>query len=371
MALIVAMDDDETIRTLIATALRAEGYEVLEAANGEAGLALVRQHAPDLVVSDVNMPVMDGFAMLAALRANPAIQSTPVILLTSLHERANVRHGMTRGADDYLTKPLVFDELREAVAAQLDKQLMRQSAHNHAVDTAIDLALENQKQWLTRLYEDKLLAELGERWPTAESSLEDQKFSSATVLFVDVANFPALAEKLSSSELSEVVRQFYNNASDTLHLFGAYHMQFVGEGLLAVFVDSTDTHTVNNGLRATKTALGLIDSARRVQGFLDKHFPGRSLPRFEVCVGLNSGAVTLTKLHDPLRGKSQVLPVGDTVSACLQLQKQASKAGWKIAGGAALLQAVAGTVKTGRRKAFDEPLRSSTLDGIEVLGLAL
>ncbi len=371
MALIVAMDDDEVIRTLIAAALRAEGYEVLEAENGVTGLALVRQNAPDLVISDVNMPVMDGFTMLQALRAEPAIQATPVILLTSLQERADVRSGMNSGADDYLTKPLVFDELRAAAAAQLNKQLMRQSLQNQAVGTAIDTALQQQKQQLSRLYEQKLLAELGEKWPTAESLVEDKKFTRATVLFVDVLNFSALAEKLSSTELSEVVHQFYNNAGDTVYLFGAYHMQFVGEGLLAVFVDSTDTNTVNNGLRAAKAALGLIGSAHRVQGFLVNHFPGRALPRFEVSVGLNFGTVTLARLQDPLWGKSQTLPVGDTVSTTLLLQKQASKAGWRIAASTTLLNEVGDIVKTGRRKRFLLPGRNNAVDGMELLGLSL
>ena len=371
MALIVAIDDDETIRELIAAALRFEGYEVLEANNGAAGLAMVRDHRPDLVVSDVNMPEMDGFTMLHALRADPSIQATPVILLTSLQEREHVRSGMTSGADDYLTKPIVFDELREAAAAQLNKQLMRQSAQAKATDTAIAAALDTQKKQLGRLYEEKLLSELGDKWPTAESAVEDRKFANAAVLFVDVVNFAALTEKLSSTELSAVVRQFYNNAGDTVYLFGAYHMQFVGEGLLAVFVDSTDTETVNSSLRATRAALGLIDAAQRVQVFLVSHFPGRTLPRFEVSVGLNSGPVTLARLEDPLRGKSQILPVGDTVSASLLLQKQAHQAGWKIAASASLLREVAGSVKTGRRKRFSLAGRSSAMDAAELLGLSL
>jgi CheY-like chemotaxis protein len=370
MALIAVIDDDEAIRELIAAALRFEGYEVVEAEDGVAGLAMVRDDRPDLVVSDVNMPRMDGFAMLQALHADPAIQETPVILLTSLQERENVRTGMTSGADDYLTKPIDFDELREAVAAQLNKQLMRQSAQARAVGTAITAALTTQKKQLSRLYEEKLLAELGDKWPTADAMVEDSKFANATVLFVDVVNFPALAEKLTSSELSEVVRQFYNNAGDTVYLFGAYHMQFVGEGLLAVFVDSTDTDTVNSGLRATKAALGLIDSAQRVQGFLVSHFTDRKLPRFEVTVALHSGAVTLAKLDDPLRGKSQILPVGDTVSACLLLQKQAHDAGWKIAGSTSLLHEVADTIRTGRRKRFALPGRTSAIDAAELLGLS-
>ena len=371
MALIVVIDDDEAIRTLIAAALRLEGYEVAEADNGASGLALVRSNAPDLVVSDVNMPVMDGFAMLQALRTDPAIQATPVILLTSLQERAHVRAGMTSGADDYLTKPLVFGELLEATAAQLNKQLMRQSVQQQAVGAAVGEALKEQEKKLGRLYEKRMLAELADKWPSAQALVTDRRFSSASVLFVDVVNFPALAEKLSSTELSEVVREFYKNAGDTLYLFGVFHMQFVGEGLLAVFVDSTDTDTVNHGLRATRAALGLIDAAQRVQGFLLSHFAERSLPRFEICVGLNSGPVTLAKLEDPLWGNAQVLPVGDSVSTTLQLQKQATSAGWKIAASATLLREVAGAVKTGRRKRFSLPGRSGAVDGTELLGSVL
>lgn len=145
MALVVAIDDDETIRELVAAALRFEGYEVMEADNGAAGLALVRDYRPDLVVSDVNMPEMDGLAMLHALRADPAIQATPVILLTSLQEREHVRSGMAVGADDYLTKPIVFAELREAAAAQLNKQLMRRAAQAKVTDNAIAEALTPRK----------------------------------------------------------------------------------------------------------------------------------------------------------------------------------------------------------------------------------
>ena len=79
MALIVVIDDDEAIRTLIAAALRFEGYEVAEANNGAAGRALVRGNAPDLVVSDVNMPVMDGFEATRQIRKLPGFEQIPIL----------------------------------------------------------------------------------------------------------------------------------------------------------------------------------------------------------------------------------------------------------------------------------------------------
>jgi len=371
MALIVLMEDDAATRTLVASVLRKDGYDVLSADNGLSGLALIRQNKPDLVISDVQMPVMDGFAMLQALRADPAIMAIPVVLLTSLQERAHMRIGMTSGADDYITKPFRPGELREAAAAQLNKRQMQAAVQTMAVEAAVQAALEDQKHHLSYLYEQKLASELSEKWPSADGTSDDEKFSNATVLFVDVLHYAALAEKLSSSELSDVVRQFYNNAGDTVHLFGAKHMQFVGEGLLVVFVDSTDTDSVNHGLRAARAALGLLDAARRVQKFIHSQFPTHRLPRFDVSVALNSGPVALAKLEDPLHGGMHVLPVGDTVSATLLLQKQAYKAGWQIAASVAMLRGVTGGVTTGGRALVALPGRSAALDAAELLGLAL
>lgn len=371
MPLIVVMEDDAATRTLVASVLRKDGYDVLSADNGLSGLELVRQNKPDLVISDVQMPVMDGFSMLQALRADPAILATPVVLLTSLQERAHMRIGMTSGADDYITKPFRPSELREAAAAQLNKRHMQAAVQVMAVEAAIQAALEDQKQQLARLYEKKLASELSEKWPAADAAAQDERYANATVLFVDVLNYAGLAEQLSSAELSNVVRQFYSNAGDTVHLFGARYMQFVGEGLLVVFVDATDTTSVNHGLRAARAALGLIDSAKRVQQFLNSHFPGHKLPRFDVSVALNSGPVALAKLEDPLHGGVQILPVGDTVSATLLLQKQAHKAGWRIAASVAMLRGVTGAVSIGGRALVSLPGRTAALDAAELLGLAL
>ena len=125
MALIVVMEDDAATRTLVVLVLKKDGYDVLSSENGADGLALVRMHKPDLFISDVQMPVMDGFAMLQALRADPDLLAIPVVLLTFLQERAHMRIGMTSGADDYVTKHFWPVEPREAAAAQLNRRQMR------------------------------------------------------------------------------------------------------------------------------------------------------------------------------------------------------------------------------------------------------
>jgi CheY-like chemotaxis protein len=255
MPLIVVMEDDAGTRMLVASVLKKDGYEVLAAENGLLGLQMVRESRPDLIISDIQMPELNGFQMLAAVRKDASLASIPVILLTSLQERAHMRIGMTTGADDYITKPFRPGELREAVTAQLNKRVMQASLHSMAVDAAVNAALQEQKHQLSKLYEQRLAKELSERWPESSDTDGDVRFSHATVLFADIPNYVTVAERLSSVELSELVKKFYGSAGDTVHLFGARHIQFIGEGLLAVFVDSTDTKSVNHGF------------ARRSRGF--------------------------------------------------------------------------------------------------------
>lgn len=372
MALIVVMEDDAGTRTLIASVLKKEGHEVVTAEDGAQGLALVESRHPDLIISDIQMPQMNGFDMLAAVRRNTALASIPVILLTSLQERVHMRIGMTTGADDYITKPFRPGELREAVTAQLRKRDMQATLQDMAVDAAVRTALDSQTEQLAKLYERRLAKALSERWPTGDGSAADERFAEASVLFVDIPNYAAVSEKLSSQELAELVKRFYGSAGDTVYLFGARHMQFIGEGLLAVFVDATDTRSVSHGLRAARAALGLADAARGIRQYLASQYPGRNLPRFEVNVALHNGPVTLARLQDPLHdAAAQILPVGDAVTTTMLLQKQAHQMGWSIAASVSTLRGITGAVQIDRRALVSLPGRSAALDAVELVALAL
>lgn len=372
MAQIVVMEDDAGTRMLITSVLRKDGHEVLAAEDGARGLALVRDQGAELVISDVQMPGMNGFDMLAEMRRDPAVAAIPVILLTSLQERAHMRIGMTSGADDYITKPFRAAELRQAVAAQLNKRAVQASLQAMAVDTAVTTALEEQRHQLARLYEQRLAAELSERWPSADGEETDERLANATVMFVDIPNYPLLAAQLEAGELAELVKKFYGNANDTVHLFGARTMRFVGEGLLAVFAPHDDSRTTHHALRAARAALGLLESARGVQRFLQQRHPGRELPCFEASVALHTGDVTMTELSDPLHGSArQLLPVGDAVSATMLLQKQAHAIGWAAAASVAALRSVTGAVRTGARSLLTLPGRADPIDAVELLGFAL
>lgn len=117
---ILLVDDSLTTRTLERSILEAAGYVVRSAGDGEEALRILDEHGADLVVSDVEMPLMDGFALTAAIRASPRFQGMPVVLLTALGTDADKARGLSAGADAYLVKS-GFDQqnLLETIAQLL------------------------------------------------------------------------------------------------------------------------------------------------------------------------------------------------------------------------------------------------------------
>lgn len=119
VARILFCEDNPTIRRLLEVALRGSPYEVRIAPDGAAGLALAESWLPDLIVTDISMPDMDGFALVAAVRAHPALAAVPVLVMSATMERDKLQSIVEQGANGFLTKPFSPQSLRDAIAAHL------------------------------------------------------------------------------------------------------------------------------------------------------------------------------------------------------------------------------------------------------------
>ena len=125
---ILLADDNADMRNYIERLLRSAGFIVEAVTDGEMALAAARRTRPDLVLSDVMMPNLDGFGLLAALREEPEFRDVPVLLLSARAGEEAKIEGLTAGADDYLTKPFSARELLARVRANLDMAAMRREA---------------------------------------------------------------------------------------------------------------------------------------------------------------------------------------------------------------------------------------------------
>ena len=117
---ILCIEDDPETAALIAEELIERGYEVGLASDGREGFAAILKDMPDLVLSDISMPVMSGFEILERLTAlAPRFRNMPFVFLTALSDRDSELRGRTLGADDYVTKPIDFDVLATIITARL------------------------------------------------------------------------------------------------------------------------------------------------------------------------------------------------------------------------------------------------------------
>lgn len=119
---ILVIEDEAQTRNIFLKCLEFEGFQAVGASDGITGVAMAQQHQPDLVVCDIMMPDMDGYAVLSALRKSRSTAGIPLIFLTAKVTMADLRRGMDLGADDYLTKPCTVEQFLAAINTRLQRQ---------------------------------------------------------------------------------------------------------------------------------------------------------------------------------------------------------------------------------------------------------
>lgn len=121
MKKIVIIEDDAALRENTMEFLLEEGYEAYTASDGASGVQLVLDVLPDLILCDINMPVMDGFGVLKTLQGISSTLSIPFIFMTAKTQKEEIRYGMQLGIDDYITKPFTLDELLSIIKVRIAK----------------------------------------------------------------------------------------------------------------------------------------------------------------------------------------------------------------------------------------------------------
>ena len=158
---LLIVDDDPSLLRAVAVCLRGEGYEVDTARSGDDALVHIAQRLPDLIVSDIRMPRMDGYALARQLRGNPRTDLIPVIFLTAKDESSDRIAGIRSGVDAYLTKPFEPDELIAVIG-----NILRRVERTHA--EIARLIGSNTREHLT--FTDEQLTEAEERIAAAVAS---------------------------------------------------------------------------------------------------------------------------------------------------------------------------------------------------------
>lgn len=134
---ILLIEDEDDLRFNIEEILQLNDFDVSAASNGVEGLALLQNNDFDLIISDIMMPMMDGYQVLEYVRANPKWANLPIIFLTAKVEQADLRKGMELGAEDYLYKPVMSKDLLNSIQSVLKKKEQRENFIVEKVQTAL------------------------------------------------------------------------------------------------------------------------------------------------------------------------------------------------------------------------------------------
>lgn len=122
MCKVLIVEDETNIRNNLSEILEMNGYEVAVAENGQDALLALQSDQPDIILSDILMPVMNGYDLLRNVQANPKLRHLPFLFLSAKIELEDIRNGMNLGADDYLTKPVKYQELVKAIDMRLNRR---------------------------------------------------------------------------------------------------------------------------------------------------------------------------------------------------------------------------------------------------------
>ena len=143
MKKILVVDDDLTLRKVLENSLEQRGYQVISVASAKDALALFARDVPDIIVSDVSMPEMDGFEFCRELRSQPSGKLIPFIFLSAKNELADRIQGHTIGADSYLTKPFAMEELLANIEALIERSRRVHAEIVHLIEQLANSQVRN------------------------------------------------------------------------------------------------------------------------------------------------------------------------------------------------------------------------------------
>ena len=300
-ARLLVADDNKVNRLLLSRSLEQQGHHVTLAVDGLEALNMLRSQAFDLLLLDIEMPQMDGFEVLAALKADRALRDLPVIVTSSVEGVANVVRCIELGAEDYLPKPLNAVLLKARLQACLEKKRLR----------------DQQKEMVRRF----ATAEVADDLQQSGFSLGGKRVVG-TVMFSDIRGFTALVERQSPEETIELLNTYYTLMFEAITAAGGVVNQMVGDGLMAIF--GAPLPLADHAAAAARAALemlelvGLLNAERQAEG------------KVAIAIGIGIATGEMVAGYTGTQQRATYTCIGDTVNLAARLEAHTKQVGRSI-----------------------------------------
>ena len=307
-ARLLIADDNKVNRLLMSRSVELQGHRATLAENGRIALEKLRAEPFDLLLLDIEMPEMDGFAVLEHLKADPALRDIPVIVTSSLEGLENIVRCIGLGAEDYLPKPVNAVLLKARIGASLEKKRLR----------------DEQRALVRRFATSEVAQDLQQ----SGFSLGGKRVH-ASVMFCDIRGFTALVESQPPEETIELLNTYYTLMFDAISGQGGVVNQMIGDGLMALFGAPLPLHDCSG-------------SAVLEQFNIERQAAKKSPIR--IGVGIATGEVIAG--YTGTQSRATYTCIGDTVNLAARLETHTKAVGRGILIDYATQCAVAGSVPT-------------------------
>ena len=310
-ATILVVDDEVKNVKLLEALLLPRGYTVVKAYNGEEALQQVQQAQPDLILLDVMMPILDGFAVCKRLKENDETRLIPVVIMTALGQVEDRIRGIEAGADDFLTKPVNQRELTARIETALKLK--------HSMDRKIGELRRVKDHFI------KFVPEAVRRLVIAnpEAPQLAKREQDVSALFVDISGYTRLSEQLPLEVLNTLVERYFSSFLDRIHEAGGEVNETVGDGLMVIF---QDTDGQAHARKAVDAALALLTTTEVLNQENSDH-------PLAIHIGINSGAALVGSTRfEGLRGARWTFTASGPVTNLASRLAGAAEAGQILVG---------------------------------------
>ena len=298
---ILIVDDEPFNVDYLEQELEDLNYNIVTARNGQEALDRVRTELPDLILLDIMMPVMDGFAVLAQLKSDPVLRDIAVIIISAMNDLESVIKGIKQGAEDYLPKPFEPTLLHARIAASLEKKTLR----------------DQQR----RLLHTFATEEVAEQLMRSGFSLGGRSMD-ATIMFADIRSFTAYTEQHEAADVVELLNSYFACMFGPISSHGGIVNQIIGDGLMALFgtLHKRGDHRFQAVLAATEMVSMLKD-------FNQKRLAENRMP---ISIGIGIASGTVMAGYAGTQHRATYTCVGDTVNLAARIEAHTKVAGCPI-----------------------------------------
>jgi class 3 adenylate cyclase len=288
---LLIVDDNKVNRLLLSRSVEMQGHRAALAENGRIALEMLRREPFDLLLLDIEMPEMDGFAVLEQLKADPQLRDLPVIVTSSVEGLDNIVRCIGLGAEDYLPKPVNAVLLKARIGASLEKKRLR----------------DQQKELVRRFATSEVAQDLQQSGFTLGG-----KRMHASVMFADIRSFTALVESQPPEETIELLNAYYALMFEAISSHGGVVNQMIGDGLMALFgaplpLDDCAGRAVAAALEMSE----LIEQFNLERSALHK-------PTIHIGIGIATGEVVAG--YTGTQRRATYTCIGDTVNLAARLE---------------------------------------------------